>query len=147
MKFTISILSIFLFFSCNHEHRHESNHTHDHNSTEHAHEHDNESQSEPIDIIGKTIEYRYGESVYHVHIDNETEMHWEAVAGDEKGVEEEETYKLHRLDNNTIFITWGEANGIGVSQVLDFKEGKVYNHLLRGRDVSIGTGEIRILEE
>ena len=102
-------------------------------------------QSEPIEIIGKTIEYRYGESVYHVTIDSESEMHWEAITGDEKGVQEEETYKMEYLDHQTIFITWGEANGIGVSQVLDFKNGVVHNHLLRGREVSIGKGKIRIL--
>ena len=103
-------------------------------------------KNQPIDLIGKTIAYKYGESVYHVTFDNSTEMHWEAVAGDEIGVKEKETYKLHHLDDRTIFITWGEANGIGVSQVLDFKNGIVYNHLLRGREIDIMTGEIAILE-
>ena len=50
------------------------------------------------------------------------------------------------LGPQKIFITWGEENGIGVSQVLDFEKGLVYNHLLRGRDISVGTGEIRLLE-
>ena len=72
-------------------------------------------------------------------------MHWEAVSGDEKGVKEDETYKIESIGNNRLFITWGEANGIGVSQVLDFENGIVHNHLLRGRDISIGRGEIRIL--
>lgn len=114
---------------------------------DHSHRHDDDSEvAAPIEILGKTIEYQYGESIYHVTIDSETEMHWEAIAGDEKGVKEDETYKMHRLDDQTIFITWGEENGIGVSQVLDFENSTVYNHLLRGRDVSIGTGKIRILE-
>ena len=130
------------FLSCAHQHE---DHQHAHDSEHHDNTHADDN-SEPVNIIGKTIEYRYGESVYHVHIDNESEMHWEAMAGDEKGVKEEETYKMHRLDDQVIFITWGEANGIGVSQVLDFKKGIVYNHLLRGRDVSISTGEISILE-
>ena len=99
----------------------------------------------PTDIIGKTIEYTYGESVYHVIIDTDSTMHWKAVAGDEKGVEENEHYKIEEIGTNQLFITWGEANGIGVSQVLDFNQGKVYNHLLRGRDVSIGQGDIRII--
>ncbi len=109
---------------------------------------ENISQSiSPMDLIGKTIEYRYGESIYHVHIDSEFEMHWEAMAGDEKGITEEETYKIESVGENLLFITWGEANGIGVSQILDFNKGIVYNHLLRGRDINIGRGEIRILEE
>ncbi|MFT4566150.1 MAG: hypothetical protein ACI9FN_001104 [Saprospiraceae bacterium] len=100
---------------------------------------------EPSDLIGKTIEYKYGESIYHVTIDTESELHWEAIAGDEKGVKEEENYKIASIEDQKLFITWGEANGIGVSQVLDFDKGMVYNHLLRGRDITIGTGQIRIL--
>ena len=97
------------------------------------------------DLIGKTIEYRYGEDVYHVTIESKSEMYWEAMAGGEKGVREEENYKSEFIDKQKLFITWGEANGIGVSQILDFEEGVVHNHLLRGRDISIGRGEIKIL--
>jgi len=100
----------------------------------------------PKDLIGKTIEYRYGESVYHVTIETDSTMHWEAMAGDEKGTLENETYVIASVDDSKLFITWGEENGIGVAQVLDFKKGMVYNHLLRGRAVSAGTGEIKILE-
>ena len=102
-------------------------------------------QISPSDLVGKTIEYKYGESIYLVHVDTDSTMHWEAVSGDEKGVKEDETYKIESIGNNCLFITWGEANGIGVSQVLDFENGIVHNHLLRGRDISIGRGEIRIL--
>lgn len=101
----------------------------------------------PQDMIGKTIEYRYGESVYHVTIDSDSTMHWEAMAGDEKGTLENETYVIASIDDSKLFITWGEENGIGVAQVLDFKKGIVYNHLLRGRAVSAGEGEIKILGE
>ena len=100
----------------------------------------------PSDLVGKTIEYTYGESVYHVTIDTEKEMHWEAVAGSEKGAYEEETYGIASTGPQQFLITWSEANGIGVSQVLDFEKGIVYNHLIRGRDVSTGTGKIRILD-
>jgi len=100
----------------------------------------------PEDLVGKTIEYRYGESVYHVTIDSDSTMHWEAMAGDEKGTLENETYVIASIDDSKLFITWGEENGIGVAQVLDFKKGIVYNHLLRGRAVSAGEGEIKILE-
>ena len=100
----------------------------------------------PKDLIGKTIEYQYGESIYHVTLDSDTTMHWEAMAGDEKGALENETYVLESIDDGKLFITWGEANGIGVTQVLDFEKGIVYNHLLRGRDVSVGRGVIKIVE-
>ena len=100
----------------------------------------------PEDLIGKTIEYRYGESVYHVTIDSDSTMHWEAMAGAEKGTLESETYVIASVDDSKLFVTWGEENGIGVAQVLDFKKGMVYNHLLRGRAISAGLGEIKILD-
>ncbi|MFM8588318.1 MAG: MoaF-related domain-containing protein [Bacteroidota bacterium] len=99
----------------------------------------------PKDLIGKTIEYRYGESIYHVTFDSDSTMHWKAMAGDEKGAYENEVYFMESIGENKIFITWDEANGIGVAQVLDFNEGKVYNHLLQDRKLRNGYGEIRIL--
>lgn len=100
----------------------------------------------PEDLIGKTMEYRYGESIYHVTIDSDSTLHWEAMAGDEKGALENETYVIASLDDSKVFITWGEENGIGVAQVLDFEKGLVYNHLLRGRTVTAGEGEIEVLD-
>lgn len=109
-------------------------------------ENPNVSSINPRDLVGKTIQYQYGESIYHVTLDTDTTMHWEAMAGDEKGTLENETYVLESIDESKLFITWGEANGIGVAQVLDFEKGIVYNHLLRGRDVSKGSGVIKIVE-
>ncbi|MBL7871200.1 MAG: MoaF N-terminal domain-containing protein [Cyclobacteriaceae bacterium] len=99
----------------------------------------------PAQLIGKTIEVNYGEDVFHVTFDSDSVLRWTAEAGAEKGAAETETYKAELVNVNQVFITWGEANGIGVSQILDFDKGLVYNHLLRGREVRIGQGKIRIL--
>ncbi len=104
------------------------------------------SNSESVTYVGKTLEYQYGESIYHVTFDSDSEMHWEAVAGDETGAKENENYKAEWVDSQKLFITWVEANGIGVSQILDFENGIVYNHLLRGREVNVGTGKISWIE-
>ena len=53
---------------------------------------------------------------------------------------------VNESTHNKIFISWGEANGIGVSQILDFNGGKVYNHLLQDRKLENGHGTIRILK-
>lgn len=99
------------------------------------------------DLIGKTIEYRYGESVYHVTFTSDSTLSWEAVTGDEQGVQARETYVAEQVAPHMLFITWGEENGVGVSQLLDFERGKVHNHLLHGRQASRGLGEIRILKD
>ena len=99
------------------------------------------------DLIGKTIEYRYGEDIYHVTLDTDSTMHWEAMAGAEKGIKENETYFMEAIDDNKMFITWDEANGIAVAQVLDFEKGIVYNHLMINRALRNGTGEISVLSK
>jgi len=101
---------------------------------------------DPINLVGKTIEYRYGESVYHVTFDSDSTLHWEAIAGDETGTKEDETYVSEWIEADKLFITWGETNGIGVSQILDFEKGKVHNHLLRGRNASAFMGDIKLFE-
>lgn len=101
----------------------------------------------PEDLVGKTIEYRYGEDIYHVTLDTDSTMHWEAMAGAEKGIKENETYFMESIDDNKMFITWDEANGIGVAQVLDFEKGVVYNHLLINRKLRNGRGEISVLNK
>ncbi len=105
------------------------------------------SNKSSINLVGKTVEYRYGESIYHVTFDTDSTLHWEAVAGDETGTKENETYVAEWIEPQKFFITWGEANGIGVSQVLDFEKGIVHNHLLRGRDASASMGDIKIIEK
>lgn len=99
-----------------------------------------------ITLVGKTIEYHYGESKYHVRFDSDSTLNWMAVAGDEIGAHEDEIYFSEWVGDHLLFITWGEANGIGVSQILDFEKGKVYNHLLQGRKVSAGQGEIQFVK-
>lgn len=107
----------------------------------------NPQLTSPSALLGKTIEYRYGESIYHLTLNTDSTLHWEAMKGDEKGAFESETYVAELIESNILFISWGEANGINVSQVLDFNKGIVYNHLTRNREASMGQGEIRIIAE
>lgn len=106
----------------------------------------NSREIKPGDLIHKTLEYTYGESIYHVIFDSDSTMHWEAIAGDEKGIKANETYIAEPVGGNKLFITWSEENGIGVSQILDFEKGIVYNHLIKGRKTSTGSGKIRLLK-
>ena len=136
MKIFIILITTILIMSCefssehNHENKHLEGEDHEikHGDGEDSHQ---ELHKIPMDIIGKTIEYKYGESIYHVTIDSETDLHWEAMEGGETGAIGVEKYVMDQLPNGEVFISWAEENGIGVSQILDFKNGKVYNHLLK----------------
>jgi hypothetical protein len=81
-----------------------------------------------------------------VTFDTDSTLHWEAIQGDEIGIKAEEVYIAEWIDPDKLFITWGEENGTGVSQLLDFGKGKVHNHLLFGREVRSGLGSIRWLD-
>jgi hypothetical protein len=97
-------------------------------------------------LIGRTIAYTYGSDVYHLTIDSDSTLHWEAKVGPEKGLKGNEQYTADWLNEHQFFISWYEANNVGVSQILDFKEGKVFNHLLSGRKAHKGFGQIKLLE-
>lgn len=98
-------------------------------------------------LISKTLEYDYGESVYHLTFESDSTLHWTAVRGSEKGLQGREIYRANWISKDKLFITWGEENGTGVSQVLDFEKGKVFNHLLFGRELYAGEGSIKIVND
>lgn len=102
--------------------------------------------NDEINLMGKTLIYAYGTDVYHLTFDSDSELHWVAMQGDEKGVVYEETYISEWIEDSYLFISWEEDNGIAVSQILDFENGKVHNHLLKNREGSSGIGKISFLE-
>ncbi len=97
------------------------------------------------ELIGSTLVYQYDENIYYLTFDSDSTLHWEAITGDEKGLKANERYIAEWVDDQKLFITWGEESGTGVSQVLDFQIGKVYNHLLFGREPYSVIGDIEIL--
>lgn len=101
----------------------------------------------PINLVNKTLEYQYHENIYHLTFDTDSTLHWEAITGHEKGLTGNEIYISEWVDDHKLFITWGEESGTGVSQILDFNAGKVYNHLLFDRDTYAGIGTIKVLSE
>lgn len=99
-----------------------------------------------VELINRTLEYQYDENVYHLTFDTDSTLHWEAMNGDEKGLTGNEVYISDWISSDKLFITWGEESGTGVSQILDFKKGKVFNHLLFDRELYAGEGKIKFLD-
>lgn len=99
----------------------------------------------PINLVGKTLEYDYGDNVYQVSIKSENELHWKCIKGDENGKEADETYAVQRLNNQSFFISWVEADGLGVSQVINFEEKTVHCYLKIDKEIIPLLGTIREL--
>ena len=54
-------------------------------------------------------------------------MKWECIEGSEKEAKGEEIPQRFRVNSKVFFATWVEKTGINVSQVIDFKNMKVFN--------------------
>ncbi|WP_028888986.1 MoaF-related domain-containing protein [Tenacibaculum ovolyticum] len=98
-----------------------------------------------ISLSGKTLEYNYGNSVYELNFKSENKLHWKCVKGDEKGEEADETYSTQRLNNYTLFVSWIEQGGLGVSQVINLKENTINSFLKIDKEIIPLSGIIREL--
>lgn len=102
-------------------------------------------KEEPINLVGKKLEYNYGSYIYHLHFKTEDKLHWKCVEGDEKGKEADETYATQRLNNHTFFVSWIEADGLGVSQVINLKDHTINCYLKIDKDIVPLSGTIKEL--
>ncbi|WBX78318.1 MoaF N-terminal domain-containing protein [Tenacibaculum ovolyticum] len=98
-----------------------------------------------ISLSGKTLEYNYGNYVYELNFKSENKLHWKCVKGDEKGEEADETYSTQRLNNYTLFVSWIEQGGLGVSQVINLKENTINSFLKIDKEIIPLSGTIREL--
>ena len=92
--------------------------------------------------VGKTYVYDYGDARYEVKCLTDTTLRWECVFGEEKGRQETDRYYQKELEGNSVFVTWSEADGIGVSQVIDFNKNKVQSYLLIDKKVELAEAKI-----
>lgn len=81
------------------------------------------------EIIGETFQYDYGENIYVVNFLDDKSLRWECVKGDELGKQATETYIMQHLGEKRFFISWIEADGLGVSQVLDLNDKTIHSFL------------------
>ncbi|MDO5625861.1 MAG: MoaF C-terminal domain-containing protein [Pseudomonadota bacterium] len=72
--------------------------------------------------------FRYdydGGTSYEVRFDSATALHWHCVAGDEKGRQASETCDRVPLRDAQDLLSWTEADGLSVTQVVDWQAGRV----------------------
>ncbi len=78
---------------------------------------------------GKKIDVNY-ETGYHFVIDylSENELQWTALAKEAEGApsQEKEPYSSYEIGEDLYNVNWIEESGLVVSQIADFKNGRVY---------------------
>lgn len=104
------------------------------------------SMSKPMTLTGKKVEYNYGDYIYHLDFISEDQLRWECVEGDEKGKSDTEKYATQRLNDHTFFLSWVEADGLGVSQVLNMKDMKINCYLKIDKDIIPLSGTVKQLK-
>ena len=92
--------------------------------------------------VGQTYLYDYGDARYEVKYLTDSTLHWECVFGEEKGRQETDRYYQKELEGNSVFVTWAEADGIGVSQVIDFNKNTVQSYLLINKKIELAEAKI-----
>ncbi len=137
MKNTIlRILVLITFLSCKHQ-----NDTRDVGTIQ-----DEKKMFIEVDsLYGKTLEYNYGDHVYEVNFISENELYWKCIKGSEKGKDATDKYSALRLDNSTLFVSWVEKDGLGVSQVIDLQNNTVKTFLKMNKEIVPLIGTIRKL--
>ncbi|RBQ30633.1 hypothetical protein CRU92_11470 [Arcobacter sp. FW59] len=99
-----------------------------------------------ISLAGKIFEYDYGTAGYRVEYKSDDVLHWKAIKGEETGRESDEAYKMQKLGENVYFVSWVEADGLGVSIVLNLKENKVNAFLKIDREIIPLSGTVTIIK-
>lgn len=92
--------------------------------------------------VGQTYVYDYGDARYEVKCLTDSTLRWECVFGEEKGRQETDRYYQKELEGNSVFVTWAEADGIGVSQIIDFNKNTVQSYLLIDKKIELAEAKI-----
>lgn len=83
------------------------------------------------ELTGQSFRYSYENgNVYEVCFMSDSKLFWKAIAGDEIGASNSETYTYKMIDSSIHQVGWVEETGFTVSQVLNFKSLEVNSHLI-----------------
>lgn len=75
--------------------------------------------------------YEYeGGTVFEVDVERDDALHWRCVAGADKGREARETVDRVPLRPHQHMLSWTEADGLVVAQVVDYDAGRAHTVLV-----------------
>ena len=105
----------------------------------------------PESLIGRTFDIVYdseqSKDTYRFEVQSESKIKWERISGNDVGKGDTEDYVITQLDPEKILITWIEADGLGLSNVLNFKAGTCLTHGNNGRSVWKHNGALSLVEK
>lgn len=97
-------------------------------------------------LSGKKLLYDYGDLQYEITFKNDTILNWNCVFGSEKGRTADERYYTQHIDNDKLFLTWIEKDGLGVNQVVNFEKDSVFAYLRIDKQIIPLKGSVKELK-
>ena len=96
-----------------------------------------------LSIVGSKFTFDYGDSAYEISIRSETKLHWKLVKGQYDGPQEDtETYYLSRIAPGILFVSWVEASGLGLYNVLNFNDSTLTTHARQAAATHVNSGKV-----
>ena len=93
-------------------------------------------------IIGKTFLFEYDTEAYRIEVLTQDELRWTKEQGDNKGETDNESYVFSPIDEHQFMLTWIEATGLGLSNILNLNSSKLITHANLNRDVFVNEGKV-----
>ncbi|EFL87454.1 hypothetical protein [Ahrensia sp. R2A130] len=92
-------------------------------------------------IIGRNFQLIYADETYRIDVISEKRLRWTREAGNNVGQSDEETYVFDVLSPEIILLTWIEADGLGLSNVLNLRDRALITHANHAREVFQNKGQ------
>ena len=94
------------------------------------------------DLIGRSFCFEYSSETYLIEVLDGEKLRWTQERGPKVGSGDTENYVFSEIAGETVLLTWIEADGLGLSNVLNFASGTVTTHANVGRDVFVNPGKL-----
>lgn len=94
------------------------------------------------ELVGTTLMFGYESETYRVEILDEERLRWTRTAGEDVGRGDVERYVASPLGEGVFLVTWIEADGLGLSNVIDLPRGVLTTHANQEREVFENPGSV-----
>ncbi len=98
------------------------------------------------DIIGMSFRFIYADESCLIEILSTDSFRWSRTAGKNTGQSDSEQYVFSSLADDMFMLTWIEADGPGLSNVLELTDNTLIADANIGRDVFTNSGKLAVTQ-
>lgn len=98
------------------------------------------------EIVGKNFKFIYSDETYLIEVISKTSVRWTRELGKNKNQSDTEQYVFSNLTDDIFMLTWVEADGLCLSNVLRLNDNTLITHANVGRDVFVNAGILMVIK-